>query len=197
MAREGRILLEQSDEELLEEIRSGSTRAFDDIMKRYQRLVYGACFPFAADAEDALDMTQDIFVKVYEKIGTFQGNATFRAWLLRIVHNEGLNRVRYRARHVDLADHDGLTPANEPAVEPDQDCELAEQESRDMLLGAIDLLNPRQRQAVMLRYFESVPIREIASILACTEGMAKNLLFRGLQKLRSNLAPECRERRKI
>ena len=181
------------DEELLEEVRAGSTRAFDEIMKRYQRLVYAACFPFAADAEDALDMTQDIFVKVYERIGSFQGTGTFRAWLLRIVHNDGLNRVRHRVRHAEHADHDELTPANEPAVEPNQDSELALQESRDLLRSALLDLSPRQRQAVTLRYFERMPIQEIASILDCTDGTAKNLLFRSLQKLRSHLAPEWRE----
>jgi len=189
VARENAIV-ERGDEELLDQVRAGSARAFDDIMKRYQRCVYAACLPFAADSEEALDMMQDIFVKVYEKIGSFQGNGTFRAWLLRIAYHEGVNRVRYRARH---GEHDELTRANEPAVSANQDSELLRQESQDLLRSALLQLNPRQRQAVTLRYFEKMPIREIASILDCTDGTAKNLLFRSLQKLRAHLAPEWRE----
>lgn len=182
--------MEQCDEELLAEVRAGSTRAFDEIMKRYQRLVYAACLGFVATPEDALDMTQDIFVRVYEKLDSFRGNGAFKAWLLRITHNEGLNRARNRARR---GDHDELTSANSPPVAPDQESDLAQKQSQDVLRKALLHLRPRQRQAVMLRYFDKMPIREVACILDCTEGTAKNLLFRSLQKLRTHLAPEWRD----
>ena len=181
--------MEQGDEELVDQIRTGSTRAFEEIMKRYQRLVYTACLGFAATPEDALDMTQDVFVKVYEKIDSFRGEGTFKAWLVRITHNEGLNRVRNCARQ---GDHQELTPANSPAVGPNQDSDLAEKESQDLLREAMLQLSPKQRQAVMLRYFEKMPIREIACVMDCTDGTAKNLLFRSLQKLRTYLAPDWR-----
>lgn len=189
MARES-VIVERDDEALLAEVRAGSTRAFDEIMKRYQRLVFAACFPFATDPEDALDLTQDVFVKAYERLDSFRGDGAFKAWLLRIVHNEGLNRVRARARQ---GDHDELTPANEPAVAASQDGDLIQAEQRNVLGRALLLLNPRQRQAVTLRYFEKMPISEIASALDCTDGTAKNILFRSLQKLRAHLAPEWRE----
>ena len=188
MARESPIV-EQDDEELLGEVRSGSTRAFDELMKRYQRLVFAACSTFAADPEDALDLTQDIFVKAYEKLDSFWGEGTFRAWLLRITHNEGLNRVRCRARH---GDHDELTASNSPAVGPNQDADLARKERQDLVRTALLELSPKQREAVTLRYFEKMSIREIASTLDCTDATAKNLLFRSIQKLRTHLAPEWR-----
>lgn len=183
-------MVEQSDEELLNGVRAGSARAFDEIMKRYQRLVYAVCLDFAAGPEDALDMTQDVFVRVYEKLDSFRGSGTFKAWLLRVTHNEGLNRVRDRARR---GTHDELTPANSPPVGPNQESDLAQKESQGMLGRAMLRLSSKQRQAVTLRYFEKMPIREIACVLDCTDGTAKNLLFRSLQTLRTHLAPDWRE----
>ncbi len=182
--------MEQSDQALIEDVRTGSTRAFEEIMKRYQRLVYAVCLAYTRTPEDALDMTQDVFVKVYEKLGSFRGTGTFKAWLLRITHNEGLNWVRSCARR---GDHRELTPVNSPRVEASQDSDLTQQETLDILRKALLHLNPRQRQAVMLRYFEKTSIGEIASILGCTDGTAKNILFRSLRKLRDHLVPHWRE----
>lgn len=183
-------MAEQGDRALIEEARGGSARAFEEIMKRYQRLVYAACLTYAGTSEDALDMTQEVFVKVYENLGSFRGTGTFRAWLLRIVHNDGLNWIRRCARR---GDHCELTPANSPQLDPAQDSDLLQEQTRDMLREAMVHLNPRQRQAVMLRYFESTSIGEIASILGCTDGTAKNVLFRGLRKIRDHIVPQWRE----
>jgi RNA polymerase sigma-70 factor (ECF subfamily) len=182
--------VEQGDLALIEEVRTGSRRAFEEIMKRYQRLVYATCLAYTGTQEDALDMTQDVFVKVYEKLGSFRGTGTFKGWLLRITHNEGLNWVR---RHARRGDHRELTPLNTPQVQAAQDSDLMQQETRDVLREALLHLNPRQRQAVMLRYFEKASIGEIASILGCTDGTAKNILFRSLRKLRDHLMPHWRE----
>jgi RNA polymerase sigma-70 factor (ECF subfamily) len=182
--------VEEADRALVEQVLSGSTGAFDELMKRYQRLVYATCLGYASTPEDALDMTQNVFVKVYEKIGSFRGSGMFKAWLLRIAHNEGLNWVRSQAWHRDQRE---LTPANSPQIGPNQDSNLLQRERWDVLRTALRELNAKQRQAVMLRYFEKTPISEIASILGCTEGTAKNILFRSLRKLRSHLVPHWRE----
>lgn len=182
--------MEQDDHVLIDEIRAGSTGAFEVIMKRYQRLVYVTCFTYAGSREDALDITQNVFVKVYENARSFKGTGSFKAWLLRITHNEGLNWVRSHAR---LRDHTELTPANSPEVAARQDSDLIQQERWEVLREALLHLNPRQRQAVVLRYFDMTPMREIASILDCTEGTAKSILFRSLRELRRHLVPHWRE----
>jgi RNA polymerase sigma-70 factor (ECF subfamily) len=184
------VIVEQGDQALIEDIRTGSTRAFEEMMKRYERLVYTTCLAYAATPEDALDMTQEVFVKIYEKIGSFRGNGAFKAWLLSVTHNEALNWVRGHARH---GDHRELTPANSPHVAASQDSDLIQQERWDLLRKALLHLNPRQRQAVMLRYFEKTSISEIASILGCTDGTAKSILFRSLRKLRNHLVPHGRQ----
>jgi RNA polymerase sigma-70 factor (ECF subfamily) len=183
-------MVDEGDHVLIEEVRAGSTGAFEEIMKRYQRLVYVTCFAYAGSREDALDITQNVFIKVFERAGSFRGSGSFKAWLLRIAHNEGLNWVRFRARR---GDHDELTPMNSPEVAASQEADLVKQERSGLLREALLHLNPRQRQAVVLRYFEGTPTREIASILDCSEGTLKNILFRSLRKLHDHLRPYRRE----
>jgi RNA polymerase sigma-70 factor (ECF subfamily) len=184
------VTVEQGDHVLIEEVRAGSDAAFEVIMKRYERLVYVTCFAYAGSRDDTLDITQNVFVKLYEKVNSFRGSGSFKAWLLRIAHNEGLNWVRSHARR---SDYDELTPANSPEVAASQESDLIGRERWKHLREALLHLNPRQRQAVVLRYFDGAPTSEIASILDCTEGTAKNILFRSLRKLHHHLEPYRRE----
>jgi RNA polymerase sigma-70 factor (ECF subfamily) len=186
----GRVNVDDGDRALIDQARAGSTGAFEEIMKRYERLVYVMCFAYAESREDALDLTQNVFVKVYDNLGSFRGSGTFKAWLVRITHNEGLNWVRGRQRR---GEHDELTPANAPEVEARQEVDLMHNERWSQLRRALLQLNPRQRQAVTLRYLDGTPLREIASTLGCSEGTAKNILFRSLKELRRHLAPYRRE----
>ena len=182
--------MEQGDHVLIEGVRAGSVGAFEEIMKRYERLVYVTCFAYAGNRDDTLDISQQVFVKVYEKAGTFRGSGSFKAWLLRIAHNESLNWVR---SHQHCSHQDQLTQANSPGVAACQEADVISQERLRYLHEALLHLNPRQRQAVVLRYFEGAPTSEIASILDCSEGTAKNILFRSIRKLRHHLEPYRRE----
>ena len=176
-----------SDQELIEEIRAGSDGAFERLMNRYERLVYRISFVYTGDQEDSLDITQNVFIKVHQKLESFRGSGTFKAWLMRITHNENVDWSR---RHSRYRRHDELTIENSPSHEALQESELAQNENRDRLMRELPHLSPRQREAVMLKYFERMSIREISSILDCTEGTAKSLLFRGLEKLRGRMVPQ-------
>jgi RNA polymerase sigma-70 factor (ECF subfamily) len=183
-------MAEEREDALIADMRTGSAAAFEDLMKRYEGLVYRTCYGYTRDRDDALDVTQEVFVRVYEKIDSFRGTGSFKGWLLRITHNESLNWIRGRARH---GEHDRLTEANAPGLEARQEADLSQQEDLDLIGAALLHLNPKQRKALTLRYFERMPIREIASRLDCTEGTARNILFRSLQKLRDRMVPHWRE----
>ncbi len=178
-------MAEQNERALIAEASAGSMGAFEELMRNHERLVYRACFCYTGNREDALDVTQEVFVKVFEKIASFRGSGPFKGWLLRLTHNESLNWIRSRTRH---GEHDELTAANSPELEARQEADLFRMESRDLLTAALLRLNPRQREALTLRYFERMSIGEISSHLGCTQGTAKNILFRGLRKLRDQLA---------
>lgn len=179
-----------TDQVLVEEVRGGSRIAFDELMRRYERLVYRVCFSYTRGPEDAMDVTQNVFLKVYAKLGTYRGSGQFNAWLIRIAHRESLNWLRGRRKWDERAPRATAPLSASPAT---QESEVLGRERREQLAGVLTELNPRQRLAVGLRYYEELPIREIAAVLKCSEGTTRNILFRSLQKLRQKLVVRWRE----
>lgn len=202
-----------SDDVLIEEARRGSPAAFDLLMRRHERLVYRVAWGYTRERESALDVTQEVFFKAYRKLAAYRGEGVFRAWLIRIACREGLNWVRGHrraaaritaaeafpraggGRQADLiSPADMIASARPPAPagwEPE--ASLVRAEDIRELHDGIGRLPARQRLAVILRYFEGLPVRETAAALGCTEGTAKSILFRSLQSLRGHLL--VRERR--
>ncbi len=181
--------MEREDRALIEETLAGRLESFDVLMQRYEGLVYRVCLLYAGRKDEALDMTQEVFLKVWRSLGSFRGDSAFRTWLLRIAYNEGLTWVRSRGRRRDsesVEEIDENSAAANPG--PSQERELMVRERRTILFEKLDELNPRQRTAVTLRYFKQMPLSEIATVLDCSEGNVKNMLFRSVRKLRQALA---------
>lgn len=173
-----------SDEALIEETRSGSKSAYGRLMERYERLVFSVSVSYVRNSDDALDITQDVFLRVYQKLDLYRGDGTFKAWLVRIAHNESISWLRRQKRNQDI---DELTPDMAPSVGPEQEIRVVKDERWKMLLDEIGHLNPKQRMALTMRYFQEMPIREIAGVMECSEGNVKSLLFRGVDKLRNQM----------
>ena len=172
--------LEQSDQELVRDILSGSDVAFDRLMRRYRRLVYRVAHGFTGEQDSALDVVQETFLKVHTRLRSFRGEASLRNWIVRIAANEAMNWNRASSRHrtTELDDSVFLRPD----VQEDR---IEHATRRRVLERSMSSLAPRQRLAIVLRYFGEKSTREIASVLECSEGTARNILFRGLEKLRS------------
>jgi RNA polymerase sigma-70 factor (ECF subfamily) len=181
-----------TDQDLVAEIRAGSRVAFVELMRRYERSVFRIGFSYTRDREEALDVVQDVFLKVHARLDTYRSTGAFGAWVHRIAHRTGLNWVR---DHRALRGREVLDALNAPALDPTQETALVEQERRQRIRSELDHLNPKQRQAVVLRYYERMPIREIASALECSEGVAKNILFRSLRKMRDAMTAHPEEER--
>jgi len=178
--------LEFSDEKLIRESLAGSAVAFEELMCRYQRLVFKIAFAYARNRDATLDLTQDVFVKVHRKLATFRMGSSFRVWVSRVAANEALN---WLCRHRDHLPVDDLPPDRMPAAGAEQERRLMERERQRELFRRLAKLSRRQRLAVTLRYFEEMPIGELAVVLRCSEGTARNLLFRSLQKMRELKSP--------
>jgi RNA polymerase sigma-70 factor (ECF subfamily) len=175
--------VEFSDLELVNEIRSGSNVAFEQLMRRYSRLAYKIAYGFLGDWDHAMDVTQTTFLKVYERLGSWRGEGDLKSWIARIAANEALNLVRTQERHPATPLADDLFLQSDPTQE--QGIEM--RESREALHRSLASLNPRQRLAVVLRYFRGMTPSQIATVLECSEGTTRNILFRALQKLRGEL----------
>lgn len=181
-------LVEAVDELLIERTLTGSLECFDVLMQRYQRDVYGVAWSYTSSREDALDLSQEVFLKVYRKLGTFGGRSSFRTWLLAIANREGLNWIRTSKRRAPaavVAVDDEVLPA--PS---DQEADLLHEERRRVVQRSLGSLNQRSRLAVILRYFREMPIRDIAAVLECSEAVVRNMLFRSVRRLRDAVAAE-------
>ena len=175
---------ESTDEHLIAAALDGREEAFDELMQRHQRFVYRLAYGFGRSHENALDLSQIIFLKVYRKLALFGGRASFRTWLAKVAYHEGVNWQKAQRRH--LEGHEELLEVADRKVRG-QDETLLAKERGQVVLGALIHLNRRHRTAVELRYFHDMTLREIASVLGCTEAVAKNAVFRGVRTLRSRL----------
>ena len=173
-----------NDLDLIDEIRAGSQAAFDSLIRRHEHFVFRIAYSYVGDSDSALDIAQNVFIKVHRNLDAFHGRSTFSTWLTRITQNESVSWLRSQKRH---SGHLEITPKNEPTLQPVQEQSIVHRERSKDLLAEVHQLNPQQQRAVLLRYFENMPVREIGEVLNCSEGQVKSLLFRGLKVLRKRL----------
>jgi RNA polymerase sigma-70 factor (ECF subfamily) len=165
---------------------AGKLESFDQLMLRYQKLVCKVALNYVKNKQNALDVTQNVFLKVYGKLDTVKAEGMFKPWLLRITYNESINWLRKRRpteEFEELGEHDRH---HKPVT--DQEGRMLEKESQSLLIRGMAKLNPKYKLAVALRYAEGMRIKEIADVMDCSEGMVKSLLFRGVRQIRNSVA---------
>ena len=177
--------MELDDRDRAERIRGGSGAAFEALMKRYQRLGCRIAYGFTGERESALDVSQNVFLKVHSRLASWRAEGELKSWIARIAANEALNWRRREARNQDWV---GEEQPQVALVWPQED-EVRERERRELIQRSVEELNPRQRLAIVLRFFHGMSSQEIAEVLHCSDGTARNLLFRSLRKLRDILSP--------
>lgn len=172
------------DRELLAAVDGGDLEAFDELMRRYERLVFRVAYGYCFDRETALDLTQTVFLKAYRALPRFRGDR-LKPWLLRITANEAISWQRRESR-IRAAE----VPAEPDEHQGDDDPGRAARRSQERrwLNGALGRLGERYRTAILLRYVHGMRGREMAEALDCSEAMVKNLLFRGVRMLREHAA---------
>ena len=177
--------MQKSDEMLIEEIKNGNAESFDELMQVHQSKVYRIAYNYTKSEQEAMDITQNIFLKVYANLKQFRGESQFKTWLMRITFNEAQNWLKKNRRQMmneDIFNH----PVASASFVTQED-EYIASENKTALLRSLYGLNTKYRLAVILRYFENYSIKEIAATLDCSEGVVKNMLFRSLKKLKSVL----------
>lgn len=180
---EGRPLDEQ---DLIASAKNGDTRAFEQLARTHQGIALRVAYLVVRDSSEAEDVTQDAFVKAYRALDKFRAEAPFRPWLLRIVRNEALNRVRSTKRRESLA----LQVANDPVsgdAAPSPEAEVMSREERGRLLGLIEDLPERYRSVIVHRYLLDLSEEETSQILGLPVGTVKSRRSRAVQRLRKSL----------
>jgi RNA polymerase sigma-70 factor, ECF subfamily len=185
------------DIQFLESLRRGDATAFERLVSERSGEVYALLYRLTADAEEARDLTQETFLRAFQSISRFRGEANLKTWLYRIAINQARNRWRWWRRRrrdatvsldgSDRPDEQALTGRlrNEAAVDPEKETLAHEREQQ--LREALLALRPSYREAVILRDVEGFSYEEIATTLQINIGTVKSRLSRGRLELRRKL----------
>ncbi|MBI1929643.1 sigma-70 family RNA polymerase sigma factor [Candidatus Poribacteria bacterium] len=187
--------MERTEALLIDDLREGDMTALAILVEKYKRLVYRLAIQITKNHEDANDVMQDTFLKVYESIHSFRQEAAFETWLYRIVVNHAMNLVKRRKRRRESS----LSAASEAEIHPDvrRTADLVNnphlnaerKELQKWVTQAVDSLPVKHRTVVILHEFEGLTHAEIASILNCSEGTVRSRLHYARNKLRELLKP--------
>src|SRR5436309_8748710 len=184
---------------LVAEAQAGNRAAFEELVRRYDRDVLRLALNLMKRPEDARDVYQEAFLKVYRNLHRFRFECSFYTWLYRIVTNVCLDHLRRRqARPEDQAPElnsnhheEGITDFFErqrehrPTLDPER--QLFGKEIQFRLAVAMELLSPRERVVFEMKHYQGLKLRAIGDALGTTEETVKNSLFRATRKLRSQL----------
>jgi RNA polymerase sigma-70 factor (ECF subfamily) len=191
---------DKTDNELVESFHARDERSFDELVLRYQDMVFHVCYRFLGDYEEANDCAQDTFVKVYRALGGFRFSSSFSTWLYRVAINTCKNTLsssRFRKRKETLSldpcpdpTHGSERMAGSRVIENHRSSpeHLYERKERmEAIQKEIAVLPKDQRTIVILCDIEHLPYEEIAKITGFATGTVKSKLFRARRKLMENL----------
>jgi len=170
----------------LARVAEGDGDAFELIVRRHQDRLIGLCHRFLGDRDEALDATQEIFLKAFRHAADAEPRGQLFTWLYRIGVNHCLNRMRRRriVRFLSLAGDGESSPVIDPPSErPDAEAELVTRERWRATRRAIDALPENQRAVLILAKFEGLSQRDIAATLGITEGAVESRLVRAMRRL--------------
>ncbi len=162
----------------------GDASAFDVLVLRHQKAIQRVCYRFTGNAEDAADLTQEVFVKAYRSLPKFRGTSAFSTWLYRIAVNACLSFKAARKNRTEEWDEDHDVVAEGPGVEEMVDARMSAENVRK----ALDTLPEKQRLTVIMKVLEERTHAEVAEILGSNVGTVKANLFFAIRNLRKQLA---------
>jgi RNA polymerase sigma-70 factor (ECF subfamily) len=197
-ARQAAAARVAEEHELVRKSQAGDRLAFEELVRRYDRDVLRLAMNLVHRAEDARDIYQESFLRVYRNLGRFRFECSFYTWLYRIVTNVGLDHLRRRTTHrEDQAPAPDVTESGSPRDFFDRQPELsAASNPEKSLLGhevgekirdAMKRLSPRERIVFEMKHYQGMRLRAIGEMLGTSEETVKNSLFRATKKLRASL----------
>jgi RNA polymerase sigma-70 factor, ECF subfamily len=196
-ARQAALVKLSEEHALVRNAQAGDRLAFEELVRRYDREVLRLATNLVHRAEDARDIYQEGFLRVYRNLHRFRFECSFYTWLYRIVTNVALDHLRRRtSRREDQApvpdEADGSTrdffdrqPALGAGSNPER--RLLGQELGEHISAALDRLSPRERMVFEMKHYQGLKLRAIGDLLGTSEETVKNSLFRATRKLRASL----------
>ena len=187
----------ETDLELVRRCQKGDSKAFEDLLGRYRRKVYGLAMGMVSNRDDAMDVMQDAFVRVFRHIHSFQGDSSFYTWLYRITMNLCIDHVRKSARtraapFEDRLAHDNVDQGDFPILPVRHDVNPGKAARRHEVMkrieAALETLSREHREVIVMREFEGLSYEEMARVQQVPKGTIMSRLFHARHKLQKVLA---------
>jgi RNA polymerase sigma-70 factor (ECF subfamily) len=176
----------EGERELICRFQEGSLEAFDELMRLFQDKALSLAYYQTGNREDALDVTQEAFIRLYRVLPRWKPKASLFTWLYRVIVNLSIDLLRSKKRRAEV----GLTAVPEPAGPARKNNprrEAEEIETAGEVARAVAGLPDRQRAAFVLRHYQGLSLKDIAEVQRCSPGAVKANLFHAVRKLRSRL----------
>jgi RNA polymerase sigma-70 factor (ECF subfamily) len=168
------------DADLISRVRKGDIEGFNILVSRWEKRVFNYLLRLLGSPDDALDLSQDVFLKAYQNIRKLDDPARFGPWVFRIAHNEAYSFFRKRRPETALEDTNVIERRAAPGFAPDLSLAVT---------AALDRLHPDQREAVVLKVYQGFKFEEMAEILGSPVSTVKSRLYTALELLKNELAP--------
>ncbi len=181
------------DNALVKLAKKGDREAFEELVVRHGEKVYARAYSMVRNEDEALDLSQEAWVRGWQRLGQFQGDSSFATWITRIVINQCLDHLRKQKRHraesiEELDEEIGGVERQMPVVTPNPTEGLERAELRARIDRALAQLSPAHRAVLILHEFEELEYKEIAKRVGCSIGTVMSRLFYARRKLAALLA---------
>jgi len=176
----------EQDQELVRRCLDGENPAWEGLVCAHSRKVYNLCYRFTGRIQDAEDLTQEVFIKVFQTLRSYDSaQGTFSTWLNRVARNHLVDHYRRtRKDRVTSSLDDDSTPLPElPSTRAAPTASVESRERRELLQAALDQMSPDLREAVVLRDLQDLDYQEIAQVLGVPQGTVKSRINRGRLEL--------------
>ena len=177
------------DTELVRKAAAGDSDAFEQLVLSYEKPIYNLCLRMCGNADDAMDLTQETFLKAWRSLGSFRADAAFSTWLYRLCSNLCIDHLRREQKrkilplHVEDSDGDERPlDVPDPTAGPEE--RLSAQEDRQQVAVALQSLEPEYREALTLRVLHDLSYADIAAVLQVRGGTVKSRIARAREKMR-------------
>jgi RNA polymerase sigma-70 factor (ECF subfamily) len=177
--------VEPDDRQLVQTIRAGDTDAFETLVRRKTTKVYALCYRVIGNAEDAKDISQLVFLKLWENLEKYDPQYAFDTWLYRMVTNVAIDFMRNKQSR-DNAVNSNLRLVK-TAADPEQTVVMQRKEVENVFNEIATVLSPKQKTVFIMNQMEDLPSAEIAKILGCRESTVRNHLFNARKLMQRQL----------
>ncbi len=179
------MAIEQDDSRLTTRICKGDKKAFGELYERYLDDIYRYVYYRVSNHQDAEDLTEQIFLKVWEGISGYRGQVPFKAWIYRIAHNAIIDHYRTRKEALPLTEQIILVDNT-----PDLEKRLVTKENAEQLVNIMSQLSPLHQHVLTLRFINGLSMKEVAQILDRNIGAVRVLQHRALKAAQAFLTAE-------